>query len=451
MRQLATSCSAPRSVARRKRNRKPRRRALGTLSERETATMATVCARLLVAILVLLSTAALAAACYIGQGLPAAVAAVGLCLALWRLWAERRRSAAGAAEARAPVARRGLAPRPARRLADPHDTQALAEQMLQQGRYALLLRPQIAGKLSKDLFRSCLEALNEQMALVPDGEVVLGRIDELLGDGKVTDDQVAQSRSRVVFVQRFFIDRYPVTNREYCEFVAAGGYEQMALWDPAIWPAVLEFVDRTGCPGPRYWEEGSFRAGDENLPVVGISWYEAAAYARWVGKRLPSDAEWVKAGAWPVRLSATARGQRCYPWGATMDRRKANLWGSGPGRVVSVYDFAEGVSVGGVYQLIGNVWEWTSGNFRPTDHPHGDLILPGPMKNIRGGAFDTYFDNQATCQFHSGENPLHRRHNIGFRCAIGVCDLLLARSEPPQGDRPAEEEAWPAEPAEVPA
>jgi gamma-glutamyl hercynylcysteine S-oxide synthase len=61
------------------------------------------------------------------------------------------------------------------------------------------------------------------------------------------------------------------------------------------------------------------------------------------------------------------------------------------------------------------------------------------MKSIRGGAFDTYFDIQATCQFQSGENPLARRHNIGFRCAVGVCDLLLARSSPGPAQSASEE------------
>jgi iron(II)-dependent oxidoreductase len=157
-----------------------------------------------------------------------------------------------------------------------------------------------------------------------------------------------------------------------------------------------------------------------------VSWYEASACARWLGKRLPSDAEWVKAVAWPVQLSPAVRVQRRYPWGDTMDRAKANLWGSGPGRIVSVHAFAAGTSVGGVQQLVGNVWEWLSGAFAADDRD-GSLRLPTPMKSIRGGAFDTYFDDQAACQFQSGENPLARRHNIGFRCAIGVCDLLLAR------------------------
>jgi len=147
-----------------------------------------------------------------------------------------------------------------------------------------------------------------------------------------------------------------------------------------------------------------------------------------------------------VPLSEGDRQQRKYPWGNSMDRRRANLWGSGPGRIAPVTEFAEGVSVGGVYQLIGNVWEWTSGSFRGVDHPSGDLTLPVPMKSIRGGAFDTYFDNQATCQFQSGENPLGRKHNIGFRCAVGVCDLVLthpatAQKEPATEGRAAEEEA----------
>ncbi|MCC6124390.1 MAG: SUMF1/EgtB/PvdO family nonheme iron enzyme [Pirellulales bacterium] len=299
---------------------------------------------------------------------------------------------------------------------DPTDSDALVAQMLAQDRYALLLRAQLADNLCEAHFGKALAALGEQMALVPDGEVALEETDS----------------PRVVAVQRLFLDRYPVTNREYYEFVAAGGYRQMALWDESVLPAVLDFVDRTDQSGPKYWENGCYPAGEDRHPVVGVSWFEAAAYARWAGKRLPSDAEWVKAGCWPVPLSNTARSQRRYPWGDTMDRSKANLWGSGPGRTVPVDEYAAGVSVGGVYQLIGNVWEWTSSGFRgtqlPQDHlPSSGLVLDAPLRSIRGGAFDTYFDNQAACQFQSGENPLSRRHNIGFRCAVGVGDLILVR------------------------
>jgi iron(II)-dependent oxidoreductase len=299
---------------------------------------------------------------------------------------------------------------------DPTDSAALVKQMLDQNRFALLLRRQLAENLSDEDFGRAIAALGEHMALVPDGDVAL-------------EESEGQ---RVVAVQRLFLDRYPVTNREYYEFVAAGGYSQMGLWDEEVLPAVLDFVDRTDQPGPKYWENGCYPDGLERHPVVGLSWYEAAAYARWIGKRLPTDAEWVKAGCWPVTLSNTARSQRRYPWGETMDRSKANLWGSGPNRTVPVDDYPTGVSVGGIYQLIGNVWEWSSSGFLgkqlPEEHlPSRGLALDTPMKSIRGGAFDTYFDNQAACQFQSGENPLSRRHNIGFRCAIGVNDLVLVR------------------------
>jgi iron(II)-dependent oxidoreductase len=111
-----------------------------------------------------------------------------------------------------------------------------------------------------------------------------------------------------------------------------------------------------------------------------------------------------------------------------MDRTRANLWGSGPKGTVSVTAFSGGVSVGGVYQLIGNVWEWMRGSYPPPDATEAGWIFETPLKSIRGGAFDTYFDTQATCQFQSGETAIARKHNIGFRCAVGVCDLLLARS-----------------------
>ena len=218
------------------------------------------------------------------------------------------------------------------------------------------------------------------------------------------------------------------------EFVAAEGYRQTGLWDRTILPAMLDFVDMTGEPGPRFWKQGCYLEGLENHPVVGVSWHEAAAYARWVGKRLPTNAEWIKAASWPVPISESQRQQRRYPWGETMDRSRANLWGSGPERTVPVAEYVDGVSVGGVYQLIGNVWEWTNGNFRGVDGPAGELVFESPMKSLRGGAFDTYFDSQATCEFQSGDSPLARKRNIGFRLAIGVRDLMLSLSSVEDAD-----------------
>lgn len=343
----------------------------------------------------------------------------------------RRRSKGTICLVRAPF------PPPPRPAADPNDLDAVVEQMLAQGRCALLLRPQIAKNLDEGRFQETRQWLEETMGLVPDGEVVLGAWDELTGSS--LDDETLQARQgRIVRVERFFLDRYPVTNAEYYEFVSAGGYQQVALWDQTIWPAVLDFVDGTGQPGPRYWTDGCYAQERAEHPVVGISWYEAQAYARWIGKRLPSDAEWAKAGSWPVQVAPTSRLQRKYPWGETMDHRRANLWASGHRDTVSVEAYPEGVSVGGIYQLIGNVWEWTRSAYQPVDAEGEEWLLEEPLKSIRGGAFDTYFDSQATCQFQSGESPLARRPNIGFRCAVGVCDLLLARRAAPEASAEAE-------------
>jgi iron(II)-dependent oxidoreductase len=326
-----------------------------------------------------------------------------------------------------PVQRRPEPVKPA----NADDPDSLIAQMLAQGRYALLLRPQVAEDLETNQFETTVEVLQTSMALVPDGSVILGEAGDPSADAQEGDGGW-QQRQRAVRVASYFLDRHPVTNRQYYEFVASGGYEQIAFWDTAIWPAVLDFVDQTHEPGPRFWSHGYCAPGEEDHPVVGISWYEAAAYARWAGKRLPTDAEWAKAGAWPVKLSETQSSQRRFPWGEAMDRTKANLWGSGPGTTIPVTELPDGVSVGGIYQLIGNVWEWTRSDYVPGCFPPEEFISESPLKSIRGGAFDTYFDNQATCQFQSGDVQMARQRNIGFRCALSVCDLMLSRESSPE-------------------
>jgi iron(II)-dependent oxidoreductase len=300
----------------------------------------------------------------------------------------------------------------------PDSDDKLVSQMLSQCRYSLLLWPQIALSLQPDDVLRAWDELDERMALVPTGDVLLRpwRCDPEEGG--------EPAAARIVPVGAVYLDRYPITNRQFYEFVTACGYEQIPLWDEAILPGLLDFVDRTGRLGPRFWNNGHYPVGEEDFPVVGISWYEALAYARWAGKRLPTDAEWVKAAAWPIPQPGAYPAQRRFPWGDEMDRRLANVWGSGPGRVVSVREFAEGMSVGGAYQLIGNVWEWTASSFNAWGPSMHQLELPAPMKSIRGGAFDTYFDNHANCSFSSGESPLSRKHNIGFRCVVGVCDVV---------------------------
>jgi gamma-glutamyl hercynylcysteine S-oxide synthase len=297
----------------------------------------------------------------------------------------------------------------------PDEMDPLVVQMLGEGRAAILLHPEIADGLNERQFNAAYEALCDQMALVPEGVVSV--------EGWRADESAEDVSARVVRVEGFYLDRYAVTNSDFEKFVRAGGYEDMALWDEEVWPAVLGFVDRTGEPGPRFWENGAPSPGKAHHPVVGICWFEAAAYARWVGKRLPSDPEWVKAGSWPIPTGEARPAQRKFPWGDSPDCSRANLWGSSVGDTAPVDAFPQGASVGQVYQLIGNVWEWTANHFAAWNSSAAHLELPRALKSIRGGAFDTYFTNHATCQFQSGEVPLARKHNIGFRCAVAVRDV----------------------------
>jgi len=106
---------------------------------------------------------------------------------------------------------------------EPQDTDGLVEQMLNQGRYALLLRPQIAESLKDLQYRRAFESLKQGMALVPDGEVLLGEVDDGWSDS-AAEESLNTSKGRLIRVEHFFLDRYPVTNEQYQAFVLAGGY-----------------------------------------------------------------------------------------------------------------------------------------------------------------------------------------------------------------------------------
>jgi iron(II)-dependent oxidoreductase len=304
----------------------------------------------------------------------------------------------------------------------PDSTDALVDDLLATGRYALLLRPETKQHLNQLQIVRAIRQLDERMALVPAGRVLLGQLAEQshAACGPTDTDPKLVERN-LVGVDPVYLDRFCVTNEEYQRFVDSGGYEQLEFWHEEALPALLDFVDQTGAPGPRYWSDGQFLSNEGRLPVVGISWYEAWAYARWVGKRLPTDAEWTKAGAWPVESAPGRIAQRRYPWGESFDVRRAHLHGSGQSGPVAVDEFPGGTSVGGIHQLIGNVWEWTATPL--TQLADSSLHVSEAVMSIRGGAFDTYFENQATCHFQSGEQSLSRRRNVGVRLALPMSDL----------------------------
>ena len=256
--------------------------------------------------------------------------------------------------------------------------------------------------------RQALDAIDEAFAVVPEGFVSLpGTMNDVPGCPE-TD----------VETEPFLLARYPVTNEQFQKFVDAGGYSDLELWPKDIWPHLIDFKDLTECPGPRFWRDGRYDKPLVDHPVVGICYYEAAAYARWAGYRLPTEAEWQMAASWRIRSAAHVL--RRYPWGDSLDTRRCNIWASNANRTVPVTDYPEGVAPNGVQQLVGNVWEWTGSDFEITDDENHPIIGDMLMKSIRGGAFDTYFPVQATSTFRTGSPSVSRTHNVSFRCAMDV-------------------------------
>jgi iron(II)-dependent oxidoreductase len=280
----------------------------------------------------------------------------------------------------------------------------MTRRLIAEDRYVFVLLKEAVADIAESDAQPAWKVIADQMALIPAGAVPV-----LLGNGAMES----------VEVPSYYLDRCSVTNRQFQRFVQAAGYDNLELWPQEIWPGLMRLTDRTGRPGPRGWENGQYPPGKGDHPVVGVSWYEALAYARWVGKRLPRSAEWQKAGGWPEHIS----GGSCtrYPWGDVFDPTRANLWATGKLETVPVRDFPTGATPNGIYQMTGNVWEWLD---EPLDTIPGDpeetFEAWKPLRRIVGGAFDTYFANEAICQFVTGQPELDRRDNIGFRCALSA-------------------------------
>ena len=291
--------------------------------------------------------------------------------------------------------------------------QDLLRRDLQLERYGIIVANRNRWKTHPDgetIYRSALQAIDERFALVPEGFVSLPQtVIDAPGCPEVD-----------VETQPFLLSRYNVTNRQYQKFVDDDSYANLELWDEDTWPHLIDFKDPTGYPAPRFWQNGRHNQPLADHPVVGICSYEALAYARWAGFRLPTEAEWQMAASWRVRTAAHVL--RRYPWGDALDTQRCNIWASNIGTTVPVDAYESGQAPNGVYQLIGNVWEWTSSEFNVTDDEGNRVVGDMLMKAIRGGAFDTYFSAQATSLFRTGLASLARCHNIGFRCVLDLGD-----------------------------
>jgi dienelactone hydrolase len=206
-----------------------------------------------------------------------------------------------------------------------------------------------------------------------------------------------------ITVPEFWIDKYEVTNRQYQEFVSAGGYRDEKFWKhPFVKSghtipfaqAMADFKDSTGRPGPASWNFGSFEKGKDDYPVNGVSWYEAEAYAAFAGKSLPTMHHWGRAAG--------------TQWFSSM-AQLSNFDKTGPAPVGT----HQGISDYGAFDMAGNVREWTS-------------TAVGERRYILGGGWT---DSSAMCMNPDNQLPWDRSEINGFRCIRpkrSIPDSLLA-------------------------
>jgi len=241
------------------------------------------------------------------------------------------------------------------------------------------------------------------MVLVPAGEFLMGTSDAQVEaflqahpDWQPEWLSIEQPQHRV-YLDAFYIDKTEVTNAEY-----------------------KRFVDATGHQPPPHWANGQIPAGQEDYPVTHVHQPDDAwAYARWAGKRLPTEAEWEKAARGGLS-SSNGGGGRLYPWGDTWDPAKANALGSGRDGPAPVGSYPAGASPYGALDMAGNVWEWCA------DWYAADYYVSSPLRNPQGPSSGTFpvvrggswFDSPeyARCAFRYGLYPRRLFTNLGFRC-----------------------------------
>jgi iron(II)-dependent oxidoreductase len=218
---------------------------------------------------------------------------------------------------------------------------------------------------------------------------------------------------RPTHVAPFSMDIFPVTVAAFRRFIDQRGYWDRRHWSEDGWGWKVEnAVER-----PRFWDEPEWAAYlVDNHPVVGVSFYEAEAYASFVGARLPREAEW-------ERAAAGADG-RLYPWGAEWVDGACGMRGVGPRSTVPIGVFPRNRSEAGVRDLVGCVWQWCSDPFVGWGSDADDSVDEAafgaePRRVARGGAWNS-LQWSVTCQSRNGY-PRHARFsNLGFRCAADV-------------------------------
>ncbi len=269
------------------------------------------------------------------------------------------------------------------------------KKVLSYGIFSFMLIVIVAGcqKGSKEE-EAKIKEITKGMVKIPAGEFIMGsnkvdreELQQRFGMKRIP--YVNEHPARKVYLDEYYIDKYEVTNKEY-----------------------KEFVDATGHKPPKGWVNGNYKPGTDRHPVVMVTWFDADAYCKWRGKRLPTEAEWEKA----------ARGTdgREFPWGNKFDQKKANSLGL-YGGTSEIGHFKEDVSPFGVYDMGGNAAEWTSDWYKA--YPGNNFIdrdYGETLKVVRGGSWGGIghysFEFFYRTPFRNPIRPKSRLNDVGIRC-----------------------------------
>jgi len=216
------------------------------------------------------------------------------------------------------------------------------------------------------------------MIYIPGGTFMMGR-------DNATDPEEIPAHS--VSVGPFLLDKLPVTNQQYAEFVRA-----------------------TSHPAPPNWNAGTHPARQGDWPVTQVSWDDADAYCYWKGKggRLPTEAEW--------EFAARGTDGRVYPWGNNFGSALTNSVEAGVGQLEPVGTRSNAASPFGVLDMSGNVWQWCEDGYKPYAGHEPTFQIPAGAKVIRGGSFKSDKDHVTTTT-RNLDLATSRSPTIGFRCA----------------------------------
>jgi len=251
---------------------------------------------------------------------------------------------------------------------------------------------------------------------IPAGAFLMGS--DKSKDKDVWDDELPQHR---FYLPEYRVARAPVTNAQFRPFVAAKGYTTESFWSTAGW----QWRTQNKITEPRYWQDSQWNSAEQ--PVVGVSWYEASAYANWLAQatgtaiRLPTEADWGK------RPRGTDG--RIYPWGNQPPDKELCNFNSHVGKTTAVDAYPKGASPYGVLDMAGNVWEWTATKWVDNYANYANVVDNDPTggagtgalraRVVRGGSCYNS-PNSVRAAYRDWRTPDFRINFLGFRLVVAV-------------------------------